>query len=248
MSTTQIAFAAEAGIVQALEIARRLLSEKASNRVAVFCGYDHDEPDDTATEALEQFLALKDKHLDRLALNVITQREAEEAPLLSGQLDGARVRALAGRFFDPARAGEYFVCGPESFAQEVASALTAAGVDAARIRVERCEDGTESAPTAGSAAGIRETQVSFVMDGRRRSFTMRTDDESILDAATRAGIELPFSCKAGVCSTCRTKLVKGKVDLAQNYALEDWELEQGFILACQAHARTPEIELTYDET
>ena len=85
------------------------------------------------------------------------------------------------------------------------------------------------------------------MDGRRRSFTMRTGTETILDAAARAGIELPFSCKAGVCSTCRTKLVRGKVDLAQNYALEDWELEQGFILACQAHAKTPEIELTYDE-
>ena len=85
------------------------------------------------------------------------------------------------------------------------------------------------------------------MDGRRRSFTMATGTESILDAAARAGIELPFSCKAGVCATCRTKLVRGQVDLAQNYALEDWELEQGFILACQAHAKTPEIELTYDE-
>ena len=85
------------------------------------------------------------------------------------------------------------------------------------------------------------------MDGRRRTFTMLTGTESILDAAARANVELPFSCKAGVCSTCRTKLVRGEVDLAQNYALEDWELEQGFILACQAHAKTPEIELTYDE-
>jgi ring-1,2-phenylacetyl-CoA epoxidase subunit PaaE len=85
------------------------------------------------------------------------------------------------------------------------------------------------------------------MDGRRRAFSMHTGTESILDAAARAGIDLPFSCRAGVCSTCRTKLVRGDVDLAQNYALEDWELEQGFILACQAHAKTPEIELTYDE-
>jgi ring-1,2-phenylacetyl-CoA epoxidase subunit PaaE len=77
---------------------------------------------------------------------------------------------------------------------------------------------------------------------------MRTREETILDAASRAGIDLPFSCKAGVCSTCRTKLTKGKVELDQNYALEDWELEQGFILACQAHAQTPELELNYDET
>ena len=85
------------------------------------------------------------------------------------------------------------------------------------------------------------------MDGRRRSFAMHRDTESILDAASRAGIDLPFSCKAGVCSTCRTKLVRGQVEMAQNYALEDWELEQGFILACQSHAKTPEIELNYDD-
>jgi ring-1,2-phenylacetyl-CoA epoxidase subunit PaaE len=85
------------------------------------------------------------------------------------------------------------------------------------------------------------------MDGRRRSFSMRMGDESILDAAARAGIELPFSCRAGVCATCRTKLVRGEVEMVENYALEDWELEQGFILACQSHAKTPEIELTYDE-
>jgi ring-1,2-phenylacetyl-CoA epoxidase subunit PaaE len=90
--------------------------------------------------------------------------------------------------------------------------------------------------------------VAVVMDGRRKSFTMHTGAESILDAAARAGVDLPFSCRAGVCSTCRTKLVRGEVELAQNYALEDWELAQGFILACQAHAKTAELEITYDET
>ena len=86
------------------------------------------------------------------------------------------------------------------------------------------------------------------MDGRRRTFSMHTGTESILEAASRAGLDLPFSCRAGVCSTCRTKLVRGEVELAQNYALEDWELAQGFILACQAHAKTAELEITYDET
>jgi ring-1,2-phenylacetyl-CoA epoxidase subunit PaaE len=104
-------------------------------------------------------------------------------------------------------------------------------------------EATNEAATPAAA----ETRVEFVMDGRRRSFPMQTGTESILDAAARAGIDLPFSCKAGVCSTCRTKLVRGQVEMVQNYALEDWELEAGFILACQSHAKTPEIELTYDE-
>jgi len=89
--------------------------------------------------------------------------------------------------------------------------------------------------------------VLVLMDGRRRSFTMKMDDETVLDAAARAGVELPFSCRAGVCSTCRTKVIRGEVAMAQNYALEDWELEQGYVLACQSRAKTPLLELDYDE-
>ncbi len=85
------------------------------------------------------------------------------------------------------------------------------------------------------------------MDGRRRAFTMQMNGETVLDAAARAGIELPFSCRAGVCSTCRTKVVRGEVEMAQNYALEDWELEQGYVLACQSRVKSETLELDYDE-
>jgi ring-1,2-phenylacetyl-CoA epoxidase subunit PaaE len=76
---------------------------------------------------------------------------------------------------------------------------------------------------------------------------MKRDEETVLDAAARAGIELPFSCRAGVCSTCRTKVVSGEVQMAQNYALEDWELEQGYVLACQSRCKSATLELDYDE-
>src|SRR5437588_574536 len=102
-----------------------------------------------------------------------------------------------------------------------------------------------TAPGAGRGAG--EAEVTILMDGRRRAFSMKMDDETVLDAAARAGIELPFSCRAGVCSTCRTKVVRGEVAMAQNYALEDWELEQGYVLACQSRVRTASLELDYDE-
>jgi ring-1,2-phenylacetyl-CoA epoxidase subunit PaaE len=98
-----------------------------------------------------------------------------------------------------------------------------------------------------SATDASAAEVTIVMDGRRRSFTMRMDDETVLEAAARAGIELPFSCRAGVCSTCRTKVISGAVEMAQNYALEDWELEQGYVLACQSRVKTPALELDYDE-
>jgi len=107
----------------------------------------------------------------------------------------------------------------------------------------------EGAPPASGKPAVAsdESEVTVVMDGRRRTFTMRMNDEVVLDAAMRAGLELPFSCRAGVCSTCRTKVVRGEVEMAQNYALEDWEVEQGYILACQSCVKTPVLELDYDE-
>jgi ring-1,2-phenylacetyl-CoA epoxidase subunit PaaE len=102
-----------------------------------------------------------------------------------------------------------------------------------------------AAPVAKSAAD--KADVTVLMDGRRRTFTMALNADTVLDAAVRAGIDLPFSCRAGVCSTCRTKVVSGEVEMAQNYALEDWELEQGYVLACQSRVKTPTLELDYDE-
>jgi ring-1,2-phenylacetyl-CoA epoxidase subunit PaaE len=96
-------------------------------------------------------------------------------------------------------------------------------------------------PPSGSA------EVTVLMDGRRRTFTMRMDQGTVLDAAQRAGLELPYACRAGVCSTCRTKVVSGSVEMDQNYALEEWELEQGYVLACQSRVKTPTLQLDYDE-
>ncbi|MEP7244691.1 MAG: 2Fe-2S iron-sulfur cluster-binding protein [Gammaproteobacteria bacterium] len=255
LSNTNVAFAAAGGIVPALSIIKRLLGSAPADRVLVFYGTQEGEH----AEPLEQLLALKDRHLDRLSLSFVTNREADEAELLTGPLDGAKVGALAGKLFDPQTVQGYFVCGSQALIDDVTGALKQVGVPPDRIHGEDSDARGETAtavPGSATATGAtsaqpataaNETRVALVLDGRRRTFNMITGEETILDAAARAGIELPYSCKAGVCSTCRTKLVSGKVDLAQNYALEDWELEQGFILACQAHAKTPEIEITYDE-
>jgi ring-1,2-phenylacetyl-CoA epoxidase subunit PaaE len=275
LSTTCVAFAADAGIASAVEIVKRLLAQEGAGRVLVFCGTEGEEH----AEPVEELLALKDRHLDRLSLSFVMSREPDEAELLTGRLDAAKVGALAAKLFDPRTVHEYYVCGSRQLADDVGAALKDLGVEAARIQRfdvpaegaaasgaiagkgvtpangAPAADGATVATSSGAAAELsassvaaaNETRVEFVMDGRRRAFSMHTGTESILDAAARAGVDLPFSCKAGVCSTCRTKLVRGQVEMMQNYALEDWELEQGFILACQSHAKTPEIELTYDE-
>ena len=107
-------------------------------------------------------------------------------------------------------------------------------------------DGATVSPSKPALAPD-QSEVTVLMDGRRRTFTMRMNDDVVLDAAMRAGLELPFSCRAGVCSTCRTKVVRGEVEMAQNYALEEYEVAQGYVLACQSRVKTPVLELDYDE-
>lgn len=260
---TFVAFAAGCGITPVLSIVRSLLAQ-ANTRVILFYG-------NTGTAramCLEELLALKDRNLGRLSLHFVMSREPQEAELYNGRIDAQRVRQLAAALFSAPQVSEYFVCGPGDMIEQVSAALRGLGVDSARVHAEHFTVTTAGEPAGTGAAGVaaagvatlaasapgaaveraaNSAEVSVLMDGRRRAFTMKMDDETVLDAAARAGIELPFSCRAGVCSTCRTKVVSGKVEMAQNYALEDWEVEQGYVLACQSHVKTPTLELDYDE-
>lgn len=139
--------------------------------------------------------------------------------------------------------------------EEVSAALRTLGLEAARIHAEHFTlADTDTAPqphtvvgNAGPAAAASgTTEVTVTLDGRRRSFAMQAH-ETLLEAGLGAGLELPFSCQAGVCGTCRTRLVSGRVDMEQNHALEPDEVEAGYVLACQSRPLTSRIEIDYDE-
>ena len=260
-SATYVAFAAGCGITPVLSVIRSLLS-RPGTRVILFYG-------NTASAramCLEELLALKDRYLERLSLHFLMSREPQEVELYNGRIDAQRVRQFGGTLFQPLAVSEYFVCGPGDMIEQVTSTLRELGVEGARVHAEHFTVATveglgqraalelpsstvapAAAPRAAPVAAAGSAEVSVLMDGRRRSFSMRMEDETVLDAAARAGVELPFSCRAGVCSTCRTKVIRGEVEMAQNYALEDWELEQGYVLACQSRVKSPVLELDYDE-
>ena len=248
-----VAFAAGCGITPVLAVTRALLADGAA-RVMLFYG----NSGGARTMCLEELQALKDRYMARLALHFVMSREPQEVELYNGRIDAARVRQFAAALFAAAEVREFFVCGPGDMIEQVSASLRELGVEAARIHVEHFTVETAGAagtaraaareePRAAAPASTGSAEVTILMDGRRRTFTMSQGEETVLDAAARAGIELPFSCRAGVCSTCRTKVIRGEVEMAQNYALEDWELEQGYVLACQSRVRTPVLELDYDE-
>jgi ring-1,2-phenylacetyl-CoA epoxidase subunit PaaE len=264
---TYVGFASGCGITPVLSVARALLQGDSTNRFILFYG----NSSTGRVMCLEELLGLKDRYLERLALHFVMSREPQEVKLYNGRVDAARVRELARSLFKPDQVSEYFVCGPGDMIEQVSGALRDLNVGAERIHGEHFTVATDHprnigaatvvAPGASSAVPATATapaapyvspatdsaDVTVLMDGRRRTFTMRMNDDTVLDAAARAGLELPFSCRAGVCSTCRTKVVSGEVEMAQNYALEDWELEQGYVLACQSRVKTPTLELDYDE-
>jgi len=244
---TYVALAAGCGITPVLPVLRSLLAGGAT-RVLVFYG-------NTGTArvmCLEELLALKDRHLGALSLHFLMSREPQEVELYNGRLDAAHLRRFAATLFAPQAVQEYFICGPGDMIESLSATLRELGVESGRIHAEHFVLAGASAVAAAvravpSAPATGEAEVSILMDGRRRSFTMKLEGETVLDGAARAGIELPFSCRAGVCSTCRTKVVRGEVAMAQNYALEDWEVEQGYVLACQSHVKRAPLELDYDE-
>jgi ring-1,2-phenylacetyl-CoA epoxidase subunit PaaE len=245
-----VAFAAGIGITPVISIVRQLLEFETDCRVLLFFG-NRDVDSVLFTDELH---ALKDRFVTRFGLHFLLTAESQELELYNGRLDVAKLDELTPRLFDARAVDEYFLCGPGSMIEDLSAALAGKGVEPGRIHGEHFLAAAPATaapqPAAGRALKTRDVdniaRVSVLIDGRTRSFEMPMDGTAVLDAANEAGLDLPFSCRAGVCSTCRTRLVKGKVEMHTNYALEQHELDAGFILACQAHPVTPEIELTYD--
>lgn len=242
-----VAFAAGSGITPVLSIAATVLDAEPLSRFVLIYG----NRSTARTMFVEELLGLKDRYLDRFAIHFVMSREPQDLELFNGRLDAAKVRELAADIFDPAAIDEFFLCGPGTMVDEVGQALRALGATG-RIHTELFTSAAPPPAVAASAAPSPQAradaaEVAVVMDGRRRVFSMGMDGESVLDAAARVGIELPFSCRAGVCSTCRTKVVHGSVEMAQNFALEDWEVAAGYVLCCQSRPTSAQLEITYDE-
>ena len=194
--------------------------------------------------------ALKDRYMGRFTLIHVLSREAVDVPLLNGRVDGAKVAALArAGAIDPAGADGVFLCGPGGMIDDVAAALPGLGVDPARVHFERfTADGAPPRPAsaAAQAAAAAGVAVEVLLDGQRRAFRLEEGDDSLIEAAARQGVDLPWSCHGGMCSTCRCKVVEGAAEMAVNYALEPWEQKAGFTLACQARPLTEKLVLDFD--
>jgi ring-1,2-phenylacetyl-CoA epoxidase subunit PaaE len=195
--------------------------------------------------------ALKDRFLDRFTLIHVLSREPQDVALLNGRITGEKVLALgrAGAV-DLTGAEGVFLCGPGAMIDDVAAALEGAGVPKHRVHFERFyQEGEAPRAPKSDAARAAETAgvtVEVMLDGTRRAFRFEAGDDTVINAAARQGLELPYSCKGGMCCTCRCKVAEGSAEMAVNYSLESWETEAGFTLACQARPTSAKLVLDFD--
>ena len=199
----------------------------------------------------ETLEALKDRYLGRFTLIHVLSREPQDVALLSGRVDGEKITRLArSGAVDLAGADGVFLCGPGEMIDAVEAAVLALGVAPERIHHERFFMAGEAPrlpkSAAAEAAAAGGVEVEGLLDGARRRFTYAAGDDTVIAAAERAGLELPYSCRGGMCCTCRCKVEEGSAEMAVNYSLEPWELEAGFTLACQSRPTSKKLVLDFD--
>ncbi|MBW8903021.1 MAG: phenylacetate-CoA oxygenase/reductase subunit PaaK [Bradyrhizobium sp.] len=239
-----VAFAAGSGITPILSIVKGVLVHEPESRFFLFYG-NRSAAGMLFREALEE---LKDRFIQRLSIFHVISGEEQDIPMLEGRLDGEKVRVLLRSLVPAASVDHVFICGPTGMSEDVEAACLELGIAGDRIHVERFVSGLGGKPrpkAAISAAAPPKAMASLVIDGKRREVPV-AEGEAILDAALRAGMDLPFACKGGMCSTCRAKLVEGHAQMEVNYSLEPWELKAGFILTCQARPTTDKVVVDYD--
>ena len=246
----RVGFAAGSGITPILSIAATTLEEQPDAKFTLVYG-NRRMSSVMFNEALQD---LKDRYRDRLTLIHILSRQAQEVDLLQGRIDGPKVKAIIDALLPVASMDEVFICGPEAMIEATEKALIDAGVPASRVYTERFTSGpaqaakiqadTDAAPQKQAAA--KDIALTIVLDGKEHELHIGAD-EHVLDAALDAGLDLPFSCKAGVCCTCRAKVLCGEVVMDKNFTLEADEMAQGYVLSCQARATTKQLTVSFDE-
>ncbi|WP_137174779.1 1,2-phenylacetyl-CoA epoxidase subunit PaaE [Massilia sp. HP4] len=240
-----LAFAAGSGITPILSIVKTTLQAEPESRFTIVYG-------NRASSSVifrDELTDLKDQYMGRLRLVYVMSREQQDIELFNGRITEEKCGQFLRHWIDIKDIDIAFICGPEDMMHGVSRSLQGAGLAKEQIRIELFAASAptrERKPRAVASEARNLTEVTVIMDGNAASFTMDKDKESLLDAGLRAGLDMRYSCKGGVCSTCRCKVLDGEVEMDVNYALEDYEVARGFVLSCQSFPVTDKVVVDFD--
>ena len=247
-----VGIAGGSGITPILSIMKTVLAREPRSRFTLIYGNRQLQ----STMFKEEIEDLKNRYMTRLALQLVFSDEQTDSPLGRGVMNREKIGEFLNTLVPAASIDHAYICGPFQMNDEAEAALLAAGVPEERIHIERFGVALPSAAPAGQVGAVvhealpgdaKQARITIVRDGLQREITFTEGQPSILDAASAAGLEVPFSCTSGVCGTCRAKLVEGEVRMERNFALDKNEVAAGFVLTCQAHPLTERVTLSFDE-
>ncbi|MGP0171380.1 1,2-phenylacetyl-CoA epoxidase subunit PaaE [Pseudomonas sp. NCHU5208] len=242
-----LAVAAGSGITPILSIIKTTLENEPKSRVTLLYG------NRSSASALfrEQLEELKNRYLQRLNLIFVFSREQQDVDLYNGRIDADKCNQLFSRWIDVKALDAAFICGPQAMTETVRDLLQEHGMPAERVHFElfaaagsqQRREAREAAQGADSAL----SRITVISDGRELTFDLPRNSQSVLDAGNAQGLELPYSCKAGVCSTCKCRVIEGEVEMDSNFALEDYEVAAGYVLSCQTFPLSDKVVLDFDQ-
>lgn len=244
------AFAAGSGITPILAHVKTILRREPESVVHLFYGNQSSQ----TILFRDQLEDLKDRFVSRLSVYHVLSRETQDVSLLNGRIDREKVATFMQHVVPVATVDRFLICGPGDMIDGTRETLLSMGAPEAAIHTElfrrvtprETGEGARVSPVAHSdGVPAPGRPVRITLDGVTQGIELRAD-ETIIDGCIRAGIDAPYSCRGGMCCTCRTKLVSGEVEMKLNYSLESWELEAGFVLACQSIPLTDDVHVDFD--
>ncbi len=243
-----LGFAGGSGITPLLSIIKTTLAREPKSRFTLV----YANRQISSIMFREDLEDLKNLHLGRLSVIHVLESEAQDIDLFTGRIDAAKCAALFRSWIDPTAIATAFICGPEPMMLAIAAALREHGLTDAQIKFELFASGQPGrararAASTAAATSNSTTEATVTLDGATRSFRMPKQGQSLLDAALEANLDAPYACKAGVCSTCRARVLEGETEMAVNHALEDYEVRQGYVLTCQCFPLSDKVVVSYDQ-
>lgn len=243
-----LAFAAGSGITPVISIIKTTLATEPNSSFTLIYG-NRNRNNIIFKEQLE---ALKNRYMHRLSIHYILSREKTDAAINYGRINADKLNQLTQKLVNVQQADEILICGPEEMIFSVKQWLQEKGIDNRKVHFELFT-------TPGQSSAMRQEQLStkkvveektskvtIRLDGISVDFDLPFNGDTILEAALKQGADLPFSCKGGVCATCKARLLEGKVEMEVHYALEQEEVDEGYILTCQSHPRTDKVVIDFD--
>jgi ring-1,2-phenylacetyl-CoA epoxidase subunit PaaE len=242
-----LGFAGGSGVTPVLSILKSVLAREPKSRFTLV----YANRGVNTIMFREELEDLKNLYMGRLTVIHILESDAQDIDLFTGRVDAEKCKALFAHWIDIDSIDTAFICGPEPMMLGIAAALREHGMGDEQIKFElfaSAQPGrlTRKPGTGGSATAAKATQATITMDGAARSFAM-DKDQTLLDAALENALDAPYACKAGVCSTCKCKVLEGEVEMVANHALEDYEVAQGYVLSCQSFPVTDRVVVDYDQ-